>query len=145
MEGRGSILQRSKPPFQLLLHLAMTLPEEGVYALLFAMVNQLRFPCSHTHFFASICLALFEECPPEKPVREILTRVLLERVIVMRPYPWGVVVTFLELMRNEKYNFMNHKFVSADPAFEKIFQVFLARSAGAGAVGLPNTPAAPVV
>lgn len=135
-------MQGSKPPFQLLLHLATTLPEDGVYALFFAMANQLRYPCSHTHFFASACLALFEECPPDKPVREIFTRVLLERVIVMRPYPWGVVVTFLELLRNEKYNFMSHKFISVDPAIEKIFQVFLARSVGAA--GLPGAAVAPV-
>lgn len=131
--GRGVPVARSSAAFVLLRHLAAALPDEGVYALFHAMANQLRYPCSHTFFFASMCLLLFEDAPPERPLREIFARVLLERVIAMRPYPWGVVVTFLELLRNDKYRFMSHKFISVDPAIEKIFQLFLARSnAGAG-------------
>ena len=52
-----------------------------------AIGNQLRFPNSHTHFFSCVLLALFVESKSEA-VREQITRVLLERLIVNRPHPW---------------------------------------------------------
>ena len=62
---------RNGPVFQLLLHLATALPAAGVYGLFSAMANQLRYPSSHTHFFGSAMLALFEACPADKPAREV--------------------------------------------------------------------------
>jgi CCR4-NOT transcription complex subunit 1 len=41
---------------------------------------------------------------------EIATRVLLERFIVHRPHPWGALATFIELLRNSKYDFVNQEF-----------------------------------
>ena len=128
VDGRGVPVNRAGGAFQLLRHLALSLPPEGVYGLFSAMANQLRYPCSHTHFFAAATLALFEECPPDRPAREVATRVLLERVMAMRPYPWGVVVTFHELLRNQKYGLMQHSFITADPNLERIFQLFANRA-----------------
>lgn len=63
---------------------------EGRYLVLSAMANQLRYPCSHTQYFSYLLLYLFGELPD---VRESITRVLLERLIVNRPHPWGLLVT----------------------------------------------------
>jgi CCR4-NOT transcription complex subunit 1 len=74
------------------------------------MVLHLRYPNAHTHWFSCLLLHLFEEVT-EGRFGEILTRVLLERFIVHRPHPWGAMVTFIELMRNPKYDFANKDFV----------------------------------
>lgn len=42
---------------------------------------------SHTHYFSCVLLTLFLEAPSEA-VKEQITRVLLERLIVNRPHPW---------------------------------------------------------
>ena len=46
-------------------------------------------------------------------------RVLLERLIVNRPHPWGLLITFIELIKNPTYKFWNHEFVHCAPEIEK--------------------------
>ena len=66
--------------------LLSTLDYEGRYHILSAMVNQLRFPNSHTHYFSCVLLVLFGDADAEA-LQEQITRVLLERLIVHRPHP----------------------------------------------------------
>ena len=54
-------------------------------------------------------------------VKEQITRVLLERLIVHRPHPWGLLITFIELIKNPRYNFWAHKFTHCAPDIEKVF------------------------
>ena len=35
-------------------------------------------------------------------MQEAITRVLLERLIVHRPHPWGLLITFIELIKNPR-------------------------------------------
>ena len=44
-----------------------------------------------------------------------MTKVLLERFIVHRPHPWGALVTFIELLRNQKYDFWSKDFIRIAP------------------------------
>lgn len=44
-----------------------------------------------------------------------MTKTLLERFIVHRPHPWGALVTFIELLRNPKYEFWTKEFVRVAP------------------------------
>lgn len=46
-------------------------------------------------------------------------RVLLERLIVNRPHPWGLLITFIELIKNPAFKFWNHEFVHCAPEIEK--------------------------
>jgi hypothetical protein len=46
-------------------------------------------------------------------LKEIISRVLLERFIVHRPHPWGALATFIELLRNPKYDFANQEFTQS--------------------------------
>lgn len=48
----------------------------------------------------------------------IANRVFAERLIIEKPHPWGLIYTFIELIRNLKYNF---KKKSNDQIFEAIF------------------------
>ncbi|EJD53328.1 Not1-domain-containing protein [Auricularia subglabra TFB-10046 SS5] len=50
--------------------------------------------------------------------REIMARALLERFIVHRPHPWGAMVTFIELLRNPRYEFWTHDFTRVAPEIQ---------------------------
>ncbi len=90
----------------------------GRYLFLNAIANQLRYPNSHTHYFSCTLLYLFAESNTEA-IQEQITRVLLERLIVNRPHPWGLLVTFIELIKNPAFKFWNHEFVRCAPEIEK--------------------------
>lgn len=49
----------------------------------------------------------------------LFCRVLLERLIVNRPHPWGLLITFIELIKNHQYKFWTHEFVHCAPEIEK--------------------------
>lgn len=75
---------------------------EARFLVLTAAANQLRFPSSHTAYFSSALVRLFGEAE-EELVREQIVRVLLERLIINRPHPWGLLVTFIELMKTQRH------------------------------------------
>ncbi|KAF2893609.1 hypothetical protein ILUMI_12564 [Ignelater luminosus] len=102
-------------------NLAVDLDTEGRYLFLNAVANQLRYPNSHTHYFSCTLLYLFAEANTEA-IQEQITRVLLERLIVNRPHPWGLLITFIELIKNPSYKFWNHEFVHCAPEIEKLFE-----------------------
>jgi CCR4-Not complex component, Not1 len=93
----------------------------GQYHLLRAMVLHLRYPNAHTHWFSSLMLHLFADTKDER-FKEILTRTLLEHVMVHRPHPWGILVTFIELVRNPKYEFWTRDFIRIAPEITLIME-----------------------
>ena len=60
-----------------------------------------------------------------------------------RPHPWGLLITFIELIKNPTFDFWNHEFVHCAPEIEKLFDSVarscvaqgqkVAAAAGAGA------------
>ena len=94
-------------------------------------------------------LYLFAEANQES-IQEQITRVLLERLIVNRPHPWGklalfiypvflynlfhaeidnitytylgLLITFIELIKNPSYKFWDHEFVHCAPEIQKLFE-----------------------
>lgn len=102
-------------------NLVADLDTEGRYLFLNAIANQLRYPNSHTHYFSCTLLYLFAEANTEA-IQEQITRVLLERLIVNRPHPWGLLITFIELIRNHNYKFWNHEFIHCAPELERLFE-----------------------
>ncbi|KAK7350377.1 hypothetical protein VNO77_08930 [Canavalia gladiata] len=108
--------------------LIVDLDTEGRYLFLNAVANQLRYPNTHTHYFSFILLYLFAESNQEI-IQEQITRVLLERLIVNRPHPWGLLITFIELIKNPRYNFWNRSFIRCAPEIEKLFES-VSRSCG---------------
>ncbi|KAJ2573736.1 hypothetical protein EV177_011096, partial [Coemansia sp. RSA 1804] len=75
---------------------------EGRYLIVNAIANQLRFPSSHTYLCSRMILALFSKS--DEDVRECIGRVLVERILVNRPFPWGLLVTLIEILRNPYYS-----------------------------------------
>ena len=94
-EGRWTL--ESTPVMAIYKQLCQDLDAEGRYFLLNTMANQLRYPNSHTSFFAHVLLNLFADAGSEY-IQEQLTRVLLERLIVHRPHPVRTFFTILCLL-----------------------------------------------
>jgi len=107
-------------PMEIFRFLSVNLDTEGRYYLFNAIANQLRFPNNHTHYFSCVLLFLFAESTLEI-VQEQITRVLVERLIAHRPHPWGLLITFIELIKNPRYNFWNRSFTRCAPEIERLF------------------------
>jgi CCR4-NOT transcription complex subunit 1 len=131
--GTQAILQLQKtqsqpiahmPTMDIFQHLISELDAEGRYYLLNAIANQLRYPNNHTHYFSCVLLYLFEMNSSESGefIQEQITRVLLERLIVHRPHPWGLLITFIELIKNPRYNFWGKGFTRCAPEIERVFE-----------------------
>jgi len=123
---KGSELQnrtmlQGTPAMEIFKHFMLVLDAEGRYHVLNAMANQLRFPNSHTHYFSALMLTLFVEADNEY-LKEQITRVLLERLIVHRPHPWGLLVTFIELIKNPRFAFWQCAFTKCATEIEKVFE-----------------------
>eukprot|EP01133_Synstelium_polycarpum_P015486 gene15486-18389_t len=101
--------------------LSVDLDAEGRYLVFNAITNQLRYPNNHTHYFSCVILYLFAEATQDN-IKEQITRVLLERLISNKPHPWGLLITFIELIRNPRYNFWMHQFTKIAPEIEQLFE-----------------------
>ena len=124
---------------ELLQNMALALDGEGRYHFFNAIANQLRYPNSHTHYFSCVLLYLFAEARDEG-LKEQITRVLLERLIVHRPHPWGLLITFIELIKNDRYKFWQHRFTHCEPDIKRLFES-VARRCGAGGSAPAGPPA----
>ncbi|KAJ5512022.1 CCR4-Not complex component N.t1.c1 C-terminal [Penicillium expansum] len=112
----------------LLEKIAQVLRPESRYYLLSAMANQLRYPNSHTYFFSFTILRLFGVDYSEQDdsdIRQQIIRVLLERLIVHRPHPWGLIITLQELLQNRSYSFFRLPFIQAAPEIGRLFDALL--------------------
>lgn len=113
-----SAFNKESTQASLMSKLAKELQPEARYYFLSSIANQLRYPNSHTHYFSYALLHLFGNDladQQESDVRQQITRVLLERLIVHRPHPWGLIITLLELLKNPTYMFWDLPFIKAAP------------------------------
>lgn len=132
--GQGSSPAMHTPAMEVFQRLAAELDTEGRYLFLNAIANQLRYPNNHTHYFSCVLLYLFAEAQMEI-IQEQVTRVLLERLIVNRPHPWGLLITFIELIKNPRYSFWSHSFTRCAQEIEKLFE-----SVARSCMGAPPKP-----
>lgn len=101
-------------------YLADELNAEGRYWYFSSLANHLRYPNSHTHYFSCVILYLFSYSD-NKMVKEQITRVLIERLIANRPHPWGLLVTFIELIRNKSYKFWEQDYLECSSEIKEVF------------------------
>ncbi|KAJ1569392.1 hypothetical protein HK405_005645 [Cladochytrium tenue] len=72
--------------------------------------------------FQRLVVDLDSEEATQEVIQEQITRVLIERLIVNRPHPYGLLITFIELIRNPRYNFWDHtSFIRCAPEIEVLF------------------------
>merc|ERR1719447_403275 len=116
-QRQGSLQQGT---MEIFVNLLYRLDHGGRYYFLNSIANHLRYPNNNTHFFSCVLLVLFEsDCVV---IKEAITRVLLERLIVHRPHPWGLLITFIELIKNPRYSFWDHPFTRCAPEIQKLFE-----------------------
>jgi len=118
------LFDADSPAARLIERLATDLEPEARFHLISAIANQLRFPNTHTHFYSYALLHLFglqdNTEAQQLEIQETITRVLLERLLVHRPHPWGLIITLLEILKNRKYAFWELPFVKAAPEVERL-------------------------
>ena len=119
----GPAFTMDGPYSTLICQLARVLESIPRYFFLGGIVNQLRYPNSHTWFFSSTLLSLFgtgNEDERNIDIRHQVTRVLLERLVVHRPHPWGLIIVLLELMKNRSHAFWDQPFVKGSSEVREI-------------------------
>lgn len=135
---------RDSAHLSLLSNLLLQLNVEGQYFLCEAMANHLRYPNRHTHFCSCVFLSFFGNYgtstfgDQKESICHLITRVLLERIISNRPHPWGLVITFTELLRNSNYKFSELKFTKEYGDIEHMFTLLYDRISGSNASGQIN-------
>lgn len=88
---------------ELLSRLVVELPIAGRHHMLNAIANHLRFPNVHTYWFHHLIIHMFDyasDHPLEEQVHEQIATVLLERLVVHRPHPWGIIISLTELFKD---------------------------------------------
>ena len=128
---KGPTFNASSNAAKLMETLARHLRPDARYHFISAIVNQLRYPNSHTHYFSYALLHLFGSLtsdPQAVEVQQQITRVLLERLIVHRPHPWGLIITLLEILKNPTYQFWELPFMKAAPEVLTFPLPFVSRS-----------------
>ena len=94
----------------------------GRYYALFYALNQLRWPNAHTAWFSSLLLDTFTSASTSAEggaadeetgslIREQITRVFLERLLVQRPHPFGLLHAFIRLLTLPDQQLLEHGFV----------------------------------
>ncbi|KAK0707471.1 CCR4-Not complex component, Not1-domain-containing protein [Lasiosphaeris hirsuta] len=98
---------------------------EARYYLLSSMINELRYSNATTHYFSQALLEIFGHDmtdPEETEIRQQIIRILLERLVGYWPQPWGLMITIIELIKNERYHFFELPFIKAAPEVRRLFE-----------------------
>ena len=83
-----------------------------------SILNELRYPSNQTIFFS--CLVVFICCDiGDSNIEEHIITSILERLI-FKPIPWGILVTFNQLIKNQKYKLLERPFVTKNNLDEKL-------------------------
>ncbi|KAK4521394.1 chaperone ATPase hsp78 [Mucor velutinosus] len=110
------------PAVQIIKYLLAHMEEsKDRYLVINAIVDHLRYPNTHTYFFSMTLLHLFAS--QSEPIKELVTRVLLERLIVNRPHPWGLLTTFIQLIKEPmftEYEFIKES-MTHSPDIKRLF------------------------
>jgi CCR4-NOT transcription complex subunit 1 len=114
----SSVFSPSATPAKVIERLLDESRYEVRYQLLSAITNQIRYPNSHTHYFSTALLHTFTVSSDD--LQQQVARVLVERVMTARPHPWGLLVTVLELVKNNQYNIWELGWMKAAPEVERM-------------------------
>ena len=112
----------SSPHATFVTQLLTTLDEHDRYAFTNALIDQVRYPSTHMNYFSKLVLHLFESDQHENVIREVIIRVVLERLVSQRitMHPWGLTILFLELERNQKYRLWELPALAAAPQMRQL-------------------------
>ena len=83
-----------------------------------SILNELRYPSNQTIFFSCLLVYICNDIGELNIEEHIITNIL-ER-LMFKPVPWGVLVTFSQLFRNQKYKLLERPFVTKNNLNEKL-------------------------
>ena len=136
VEASGKETEIRQDSQNLLSALCVHLQRAERLSMLSALADQLRYPNRLTLFCSFILLSLFSNAEADAErfgganskrtmlsIQEQITRVLFQRLIGNRPHPWGLLITFIELVKNPRYAFWKKPYVhNSTPALRKLFE-----------------------
>lgn len=99
---QSSVFSSAAAPAKLLERLLRESDGSTRYQLISAMMNQVRYVNAHTHYFSTALQHMFTTGAEE--LQQQIMRVLVGRLMVPRPHPWGIIVMVLELVKNPAYD-----------------------------------------
>ncbi|KAL5606284.1 hypothetical protein BROUX41_002699 [Berkeleyomyces rouxiae] len=114
----NEVFRADQPDAKFLSMLIREVDASTRYFIIACIANQLRYPNAHTAYFSQLIVTIFGSDmadPDANEIRQQITRVLLERLIPFWTHPWGILVTVVELLKNESYMFFELPFIKAHP------------------------------
>jgi CCR4-NOT transcription complex subunit 1 len=121
--SKGPNFSSTSPAGKLIESLAREFRPEAKFHFISAIANQLRWPSAHTYYFCHALLSLYgtpNDDAQAQDIAQVITRILLERLLVHRPHPWGLIVTLLELLKGRDYGFWHRSFTKAAPEVQRL-------------------------
>jgi CCR4-NOT transcription complex subunit 1 len=113
--------ERQRPSRDTFKQIVQRLNDETRMCFLNAIVNELRYPSKHTFDFSCTILSIYAEAGKEI-VFEQISQIFLERLQTCGPYPWGLMISFRELIQNPKLEFMKKQYIRDHPnSISKLF------------------------
>lgn len=81
-----------------------------------AILNNLRYPNPFTFYFTNLILMVFGDIS-ESNIHEQITKNLLERLIIEKPHPWGILSLLYKILTNANFKFDQKDFYLENEAF----------------------------
>lgn len=107
--NRNRQQQAQKECYEMLKQIIVLLNPEARACLLNSIVNELRYINAHTYFYSWMVIYMFSDV--DESIQEQISRILMERLQATGPHPWGLCITFRELLQNPKYSYAKKSFV----------------------------------
>ena len=124
--SRSAVFNVQSSYYTLLFGMIADGTDEVKFHVIQAMANQLRYPNVHTHWFNFAFKLLFESenwpSGENYNVQEIILRALMERIIVHKPHPWGIVRTFVDLLKQDNINLLEKPYIKEIPEVHTIIK-----------------------
>lgn len=92
---------------------------KDTFHILHSATVHLRYPNRHTRDVAYILKHVFKTCGYQTV--DILTRIMLERLLSHKPHPWGVLWCFLFLISDKTIKFWDSPFIRCSPMASRVF------------------------
>lgn len=130
-QGDSVTIAGNEPEVAALSVLLQEVSPDARYYVISNMINQLRYPNGQTEFFSQLLLHVFGKDlndPEQTDIRQQIARIFLERLVAFWSQPWGLMVTVVELVKNEKYMFFELPFVKSTPEVAERFAAVVQRA-----------------
>ncbi|MBW0484102.1 hypothetical protein O181_023817 [Austropuccinia psidii MF-1] len=122
VEGDNLIYEPNSTSAMIYKQLITDADPEGRYLLLVAAIQQLRWTNSHTLWFSSLLLDTLQNST-EEVIKEQISRVFLERLLVQRPHPFGMIYGFIKFLNKSNEILKDLKIIENSQELKILFSI----------------------